>query len=169
MLWSAAGPGVNTLLQDAQRQSCTISSFFRRVPLRVSTWLPQCGHASGTFDVWGTRATRGSGRARGDLGCERPRSIRQKLHYYICRLPHRTHIERTVHGNRAMKGSRMLVVRRRALRAVVPSFADWCGRAGRGRWRAGCCDRCCAASFGEVAPGATRQAWLVRVMTCGLL
>ena len=55
------GPGVNVRLHDAQRQSWTISSFFLRVPRRVSTWLPQCGHASGVLDECGARAARGIG------------------------------------------------------------------------------------------------------------
>jgi len=61
LLRIASGPGVNVRLQDAQRQSCTISSFFLRVPRRVSTWLPQCGHCSGTLDECGARAARGIG------------------------------------------------------------------------------------------------------------
>jgi|GEM_PF-6741918 len=55
----AAGPGVNVRLQEAQRHSCTISSFFLRVPRRDSAWPPQCGHASGCLAVSGTRAIRG--------------------------------------------------------------------------------------------------------------
>ena len=34
---------------------------FLRVPRRVNTWLPQCGHASGTFNECGARAARGNG------------------------------------------------------------------------------------------------------------
>ena len=52
-------PGVKVRLQEAQRHSCTISSFFLRVPRRVSERPPQCGHASGCLAVSGTRALRG--------------------------------------------------------------------------------------------------------------
>jgi hypothetical protein len=41
-------------LHEEQRQSWTISSFFLRMPRRVSTWLPQWGQASGCFVVSGT-------------------------------------------------------------------------------------------------------------------
>ena len=44
---SAAGPGVKVRLHAEQRQSCTISSFFLRVPRRVRLWPPQYGRASG--------------------------------------------------------------------------------------------------------------------------
>jgi len=64
LLWSAAGPGVKLRLKEAQRQSCTISSFFLRVPRRVSLWLPQCGQVSGCFQVSGARAMRGVGAIR---------------------------------------------------------------------------------------------------------
>jgi hypothetical protein len=59
LLRSAAGVGVKTRLQDAQRQSWTISIFLRRVPFRVIAVLPQCGQRSGRFSVCGTRADRG--------------------------------------------------------------------------------------------------------------
>jgi hypothetical protein len=51
LLCNAAGPGVNMRLQDAHRHSWTISSFFFRVPLRESAWLPQWGHACGCLCV----------------------------------------------------------------------------------------------------------------------
>ena len=50
---------MNVRLQEAQRHSWTISSFFLRVPRRVSEWPPQCGQASGCLAVSGTRALRG--------------------------------------------------------------------------------------------------------------
>ena len=53
LLRSAAGPGVNRRLHEPQRQSCTTSSFFLRKPLRVMTWLPQCGHSLGSLFVCG--------------------------------------------------------------------------------------------------------------------
>ena len=59
LLCSADGPGVSRRLHDEQRHSWTFSSFFFRVPRRVSTWLPQSRHASGGLEVSGTRATRG--------------------------------------------------------------------------------------------------------------
>jgi hypothetical protein len=58
LLCKVAGPGVNFRLHEAQR-SWTISSFFLRVPLRVTLRLPQCGHASGCLEVQGVRAMRG--------------------------------------------------------------------------------------------------------------
>lgn len=56
---SASGPGVNVRLQESQRHSWAISSFFLRVPRRVSERPPQCGQASGYFAVSGTRALLG--------------------------------------------------------------------------------------------------------------
>ena len=85
---------MNVRLHDEQRQSCTISSFFLRVPRRDKLWLPQCGQASGCFVVRGARAMRGNGRARGGLGSDRAGSIRERRDYR-CRLPHLTPIERT--------------------------------------------------------------------------
>ena len=58
LLRSAAGPGVKVRLQEAQRQSCTISSFFLRTPLRLMAWLPQCGHSLGGLCVCGAEAGR---------------------------------------------------------------------------------------------------------------
>jgi len=46
-------------MHEEQRQSWTISIFFRRVPFRVIAVLPQCGQRSGRFAVCGTRAARG--------------------------------------------------------------------------------------------------------------
>jgi hypothetical protein len=46
-------------LHAKQRQTCTISSFFRRVPLRLGLEPPQCGQRSGRLAVCGTRAIRG--------------------------------------------------------------------------------------------------------------
>ena len=65
MLRSAAGPGVKVRLHEAQRQSCTISSFFLRTPLRVMAWLPQCGHTPGGLFVCGAAAGRSGER---DIG-----------------------------------------------------------------------------------------------------
>jgi hypothetical protein len=59
LLRNAAGVGVKTRLQEAQRQSWTISIFLRRVPFRVIAVLPQWGQRSGRFSVYGTRADRG--------------------------------------------------------------------------------------------------------------
>jgi hypothetical protein len=64
-LRSAAGDGVNTRAHAVQRQSCTVSSFLVRVPLRTSLTLPQCGQRSGRFAVWETRA----GAGRRACGC----------------------------------------------------------------------------------------------------
>ncbi len=60
LLRSAAGDGVNTRAHMVQRQSCTVSSFLARVPLRTSLTLPQSGQRSGRLAVWETRA--GAGR-----------------------------------------------------------------------------------------------------------
>ena len=56
---------VNTRAQAVQRQSCTVSSFLVRVPLRTSLTLPQCGQRSGRLAVWETRA----GAGRRACGC----------------------------------------------------------------------------------------------------
>jgi hypothetical protein len=55
LLRSAAGEGVKMRLQDAQRQSWTISIFFLRVPFFATWVLPQCGQRSGRLSVCGTR------------------------------------------------------------------------------------------------------------------
>jgi hypothetical protein len=51
-----ASAGVNTRRQPRQRQSCTISNFLRRVPLRERSRLPQCGQRSGRLRVCGEGA-----------------------------------------------------------------------------------------------------------------
>jgi hypothetical protein len=61
LLQRAAGLGVKVFLQDVHRHSCTISSFFLRVPRLVKFRDPQKGHVSGCFAVRGTRAMRGIG------------------------------------------------------------------------------------------------------------
>jgi hypothetical protein len=58
LLRSAAGEGVKTRLQDAQRQSWTISIFFLRVPFLAIWVLPQYGQRSGDYRCAG----RGFGR-----------------------------------------------------------------------------------------------------------
>src|SRR5438477_7386329 len=106
LLRSAAGPGVKTRLQDAQRHSCAISSFFLRVPWRVRLCPPQCGQASGTLEVIGTRAMRGMG----------------DILLIVC--AHRTmvltEIERRAHGNWTTRRSRILTVFARPGREVEP-------------------------------------------------
>lgn len=68
-LWrSAAGDGVNTRAQARHFQSCTVSSFLVRVPLRTSLTLLQCGQRLGRFAVCETRARAGARRACGDGG-----------------------------------------------------------------------------------------------------
>ena len=51
----AAGAGVNTRRHSLHCQSCAISSFLRRVPLRMRRVLPQCGQRAGGLTVCGTR------------------------------------------------------------------------------------------------------------------
>jgi hypothetical protein len=63
-----AGAGVNTRRQPRQRQSCTVSNFFRRAPLRERSRLPQCRQrlgrlrcvrrGSGGRSSWRARHTR---------------------------------------------------------------------------------------------------------------
>ena len=63
---------MNRRLHEAQRQSCTTSSFFLRTPLRVMTWLPQYGHAPGGLLVCGAVAGRSGERdIRGRCAGER--------------------------------------------------------------------------------------------------
>ena len=52
---SSAGAGVNTRRHNLHCQSWTISSFLRRVPLRMRRVLPQCGQRAGGLTVCGTR------------------------------------------------------------------------------------------------------------------
>src|SRR5260221_560311 len=103
---TAAGPGVKVRLQDEQRQSCTISSFFLRVPRRVRLRPPQWGQASGTLEVSGTRAMRGMG----------------SILLIVCaqRTMHLTEIERRVHANWMVRTSRILLVPACAGRQVEP-------------------------------------------------
>jgi len=92
--------GVNTRLNEEQRQSWTISSFFLRVPRRVSEWLPQCGQASGCLAVSGTRAIRGIGDIReGKASPYHASRIVEKEH---------PHIGRGLHADWSRCGSRIL-------------------------------------------------------------
>jgi len=53
--FTAGGAGVNTRRQTLHCHSWTISSFLRRVPLRMRRVLPQCGQRPGGLTVCGTR------------------------------------------------------------------------------------------------------------------
>ena len=80
-------------LQDAQRHNCTISSFFFRVPRRVGLWPPQCGQASGSLELSGTRAMRGM----------------DDILLIVCahRIMQRTEIEKPAHADSMRDGSRI--------------------------------------------------------------
>src|ERR1019366_5710849 len=55
-LWrNDGGAGVNTRRHSLHCQTCTISSFLRRVPLRMRRVLPQWGQRAGGLTVCGTR------------------------------------------------------------------------------------------------------------------
>jgi hypothetical protein len=49
-----SGEGVKTPLHELQRQSCTTSIFFLRVPFFATCVLAQFGQRSGCFSVWAT-------------------------------------------------------------------------------------------------------------------
>ena len=68
---SNAAPGVKMRLQDAQRQSWTILSFFLRTPLRLIVCLRQCGRAPGGLFVCGAVAEQGESETSNEVSEER--------------------------------------------------------------------------------------------------
>jgi hypothetical protein len=105
------GPGVKTRLHDAHRHSCTISSFFLRVPRRTRLRPPRYGQVFGTFAVWGTRAMRGMADIYNCIAYHGNRKFSSRI------------LQEVAHGNWTKCASRILVADRAEEGAALPVLA----------------------------------------------